>query len=84
MSGDLRAKKNTRILNKTARGNNLEKGKKASQFHQSDSQEEYEGDHGMKDFNNKGDVLKGKDDDYEEEEDHRVIKTKVIAQFVFR
>ena len=76
MSGDLRAKKNTRTL-KTG-GNKKEKGKSASQFQQSDSQEEYEVEHSMVDYNEAGEFLISKGDNNEEDDDDRVIITKVL------
>ena len=76
MSGDLRAKKNTRILNKTG-GKRREKGKTSAYLQPSDSQEDYEGDYGMADFNKEREVLLDKGDGYDDVEDDRIIKTKV-------
>ena len=74
MSGDLRAKKNTKTL-KTG-GNKREKDNRASPFQQFDTQEEYEREHGMVDCNKKGEFIIN--NDKEEDDDDRIITTKVI------
>ena len=77
MSGDIRAKKNTKMLNKTG-GNKREKNKNASHLQTSDSQEDYEGESGMMGFGREGECLTRKEDPYDDVEEDRVIKTKVI------
>ena len=71
MSGDLRAKKNTRLFNK-AGGNKKENSKKALDLQTSGVDEEYRDE----DFNE--DAITNTKDAYEGIEDDRIITTKVI------
>ena len=77
MSGDIRAKKNTKMLNKTG-SSKREKNKNALHLQTSDSQEEYEGTSGMMGIDREGEFLTRKDDPYDNVEEDRVIRTKVI------
>ena len=77
MSGDIRAKKSTRMLNKSV-GNKRDKNKTSSHLQTSDSQEEYEGDPGMSGLHTEGEFLTNKDDPYGNIEEDRVIITKVM------
>lgn len=77
MSGDIRAKKNNKMLNKTG-GNKREKNKTASHLQTSDSQEDFEGEPGMMGLDREGEFLTRKEDSYDNVEEDRIIKTKVM------
>ncbi len=75
MSGDLRAKKSTRIAK--AGGNKKERSKRTSKFQYSDSHEEFEDSLGLKDPNKSGGVLARKEYNTDEDDEDTIVTTKV-------
>ena len=76
MSGDLRAKKSTRIAK--AGGNKKERSKRTSKLQYSDSHDEFEDSLGVKDPSKSGGVLASKEYNTDEDDEDTIVTTKVV------
>ena len=78
MSGDLRAKKSTRIAK--SGGNKKERSKKTSKIQYSDSYDEFEDSLGVKDSSKSGECLTRKEYNTEEDDEDTIVTTKVLIE----